>query len=328
MKRGRESPKTRIEDFRGDFRYLSTMMKEAWKENPSVPFLYEPDFLEDCFRYPGASFALAPAIYQGPRLLGFVAGFPRHVRLGGATRRLLIAAFLTAAPEVKSSGYGILVWSELMQRARAAGFDGVVNYTVDGDPMSRMIEASCRRLRLPVRHVRTISYLSRLLWRKRPNSDAAEEVCVTTGEFMNRAATPSPECALARVWTAEEAAWQLDRRGSVVAAGPGLVRQRPIAAGYVMPLADTRRTPCLVIEDLLWDCADPNDRCALAQALLEKAAADGARLAIAPVRDDADVKTLLDAGFKPSRKRIHAYLSLWDGEFPESDLASYYLDVF
>src|SRR6202012_1715259 len=106
----------------------------------------------------GPGTPLAPAIYTDEGLVAFAAGLPRQVEIAGAPRRILISTFLTVAPAHKSSGYGIVVWSELMRRAAAAGFDGVVNYCVDGQAMHRMIETGCRLLDLPLLRVKTFSY--------------------------------------------------------------------------------------------------------------------------------------------------------------------------
>jgi hypothetical protein len=40
-----------------------------------------------------------------------------------------------AAAEHRSSGHGIVIWSELVRRARAAGFDGMADSCVEGEAM-------------------------------------------------------------------------------------------------------------------------------------------------------------------------------------------------
>lgn len=314
-----------IGDFRGDYGELAAVMEASWGTNGNVPFRYTPEFLADCFRYPGSSFSLAPAVYQDSALAAFAAGFPRRVRIGGQVRRVLVVAFLTAAAEHRNSGYGIVVWSELMKRAASAGFDGAVNYCVEGDPMNRMIEGSCRRLGLPAARVGSFPYLSRLIWPKR--AAALQAGPQAQPAALVTAAAELVEVALARVWSAEEAAWQLNRQGAVSAVA-GSNAAPAVLTGYVMPIADRNRTPCLIVEDTLWGRVPAAEREQLVRRLLAKAAAVGARVAILPQRGYADVRPFLDCGFRPSQKLIHAYLSLWNGHTPDAPWSGYYLDVF
>ena len=112
-----------IEDFRGDFAAVAALMQQSWAENREQSLLYTADFLASCFDYPGANFSLAPTLYDGGKPVAFAAGFPRHVRFKGRELRLLLITFLTVAKEYKKTGYGIVLWNELVRRAQAAGFD-------------------------------------------------------------------------------------------------------------------------------------------------------------------------------------------------------------
>src|SRR5881397_1040999 len=116
-------------------------MQRSWAENKSQSLLYTSEFLSSCFAYPGANFHLAPAIYDGQKLVAFIAGFPRRMRWKGTELRVVVLSFLTVLSEYKSSGYGIVLWSEVIKRARAAGFDGFVNYLVQGESMDNMMPA-------------------------------------------------------------------------------------------------------------------------------------------------------------------------------------------
>ncbi len=155
-----------MEDFRGDFEQLATVMEASWADSATTPFLYRADFLADCFKYPGSAFSLAPTIYHDSTPVAFVAGFPRRVRIHGNEFQILIVSLLTVAADHKQKGYGIVVWSELVRRAQTAGFDGIVNYCVEGEAMNLMIEGSCRRLGLPAVRAYSASYLSKVLWPK------------------------------------------------------------------------------------------------------------------------------------------------------------------
>jgi hypothetical protein len=316
-----------LEDFRGDFEQLAAMMEASWQDNVTPAFLYTAPFLANLFDYPGASFSLAPTLYVGPEPIAFVAGFPRRVLLGGKELHVLVVALLTVASSHKSKGYGIVVWSELVRRGRAAGLDGVVNYCVDGEAMDRMIEGSCRRLGIPVSKIYSVSYLSRVLWRPGAAVDGAEcEVSAT--QLMDAASGVAARVPLARTWTASEAAWQCSREGVVCAYREGPEASRALLTGYVMPIANRDRTRSLIVEDVFWGDLDQGDRKALAAELVAKGAAAGAQVAIVPDLGYADMSPFAAAKFKPSGRTIHAYLSLWSETQSAESLSGYYLDVF
>jgi hypothetical protein len=309
-----------IEDFRGDFGSVAAMMEESWAGNASPPLLYTPEFLASYFEYPGASFALAPTLYDGADPLAFAAGFPRRVRYAGRELEIVVITFLTAAAEVKNRGYGIVIWTELVKRARAAGFDGMVNYCVEGDAMNRMIVPACRRLRLHAERVQSINYLSRVLWSKSGDGDGEPDPDVE--EFMRAAAPVVERTPLARVWTRDEASWQIGRAGAIT------VRDRGgMLGGYVMLIADARRTPCLLVEDVLWGRLHADERVALARRLVAKAAAAGARIAVLPQLGYADTEPFTAAGFRPSQRVVHMYLTLWGDAPAPQPVQSSYLDV-
>ena len=310
-----------IQDFRGDFGAVAAMMEESWGEAVTAPLLYSDAFLRSCFDYPGASFALAPTIYDGDRPVAFVAGFPRRIRYAGFDGTILVITFLTAAAEHRSSGYGIVIWSELVRRARAAGFDGMVNYCVEGEAMNRMIVPACRRLRLEAVKVYSAHYLSRML------SAAATEAADGAGEpavedFIAATAPLADQASLARTWTDPEARWQLTRLGAVATAeGDGSL------TGYVMEIANARRTRCLMVEDILWGGLDDGGREALVRRFAADAAAAGARLAVVPQLGYAETAPFAAAGFRPSGRIVHMYLTLWGDAPPVEPVSSCYLDV-
>jgi hypothetical protein len=315
-----------IEDCRGDFESIAAMMEASWAASETPPFLYTPSYLASCFEYPGASFSLAPTIYDGATPVAFVAGFPRRIRLSGRDHTILLISLLTAAAEHRNKGYGIVIWSELVKRARAAGFDGMVNYCVEGEAMNRMIVGSCRRLRLAVERIYSVGYLSRLL---QPSSSAHSEVSrpVPVDAFMEAAAPIAETASLARLWTREEANWQCTRAGAVV------TRHRAdgldgVLSGYVMQIANAQRTKCLVVDDLLWGGLGEEEQHALVSRFVAQGAAAGARIAVVPRQSYADTGAFTAAGFRPSGRIVHMYLTVWsDGVLPES-VPSCYLDVF
>jgi GNAT superfamily N-acetyltransferase len=317
-----------IENCRGDFEEVSRLIERSWAENTQQALLYSADFLASCFEYPGASFSLAPAIYDGSTPLAFAAAFPRRVCVKRRELNLVIITFLTVASEFKKRGYGILLWRELVKRARAAGFDGMVNYCVEGESMNGMILGCCQMLQLPTACVYTIPYWSRMLQPKKVQSAQADPAEDVIERFLGLTDPIAKQTPLARLWSRKEAEWQCQGRfGSVVAELESGSR-RGMLVGYIMPVANANRTKCLIVEDVLWGDLESQERDSLVKALLDRAALGGAQMAVAPYLGYADFAPFHAARFRPSQKALHAYLTLWNGEACTETLSSMYLDVF
>ncbi len=314
-----------MEDFRGDYSAVASLMAEAWAENDNQPLLYTPAFLRSCFDCPSATFTLAPTIYEGETPVAFVAGFPRRILLDGRELNILLVTFLTVAPAYKRKGFGILLWAELVRRARAAGFDGMVNYCVDGDSMDSMIVGSCQRLGLPVERIFSIPYLFGMLFPKNaadPLPSAAGYAATLTelgGMLQGRT-------RLSRVWTREEAEWQCGRDGAIIERLDAGSR-RGILTGYLMSVAGQQDVKCLLVEDILWGTLDSQEQTVLAKRFIQSAAAAGARLAVVPSLGYANTSPFVAARCRPNRRVVHAYLSIWSSQSPSGALDSFYLDV-
>jgi GNAT superfamily N-acetyltransferase len=317
------------EDFRGDYEQLAAMMRESWSGAPGASYLYTADFLAECFRYPGASFTLAPAIYAGSDLIAFAAGLPRHVMLDGTTRRIIIATFVTVAETHKSSGLGTAIWSELIRRAAAAGYDAVVTYCAAGERMQRIVERCSRAADLPQVRLKSFSYLVRTMPRTaagatqvgiRPSPRMLQEAA--TGQLTGRPRAGTDALTLQRVWTEPEADWQLLRLGAVAVTGGGAV-----VSGTVAMVDDPARTHVLVVEDILWGQLEGAARHILLAQLLDQAAGEGATYAVVPLLGYADVRPFLSAGFQPAPHAMHANLTLWCDPDAARPAESFYLDV-
>lgn len=317
-----------IEDYCGDFEDIAALVQRAWADNEQRPLLYTKEFLASQFEYPGTGLSLAPTLYDGSRPIAFVAGFPRRIRLLGREWRVAVAAFLSVSNEFKRRGFGILLWGELARRARSAGYDGLVSFGVEGDPMNGMILGGGRLLKIPVVCVYAVSYLSCILWPKEAVETRGPADDSLIDDFLELSAPVAGRTPLARVWSRDEAEWQCRRRFGAVAVRPEAGPRRGVLAGYVMRIADPRRTPCLLVEDILWGDLDREERSVLVRRLKGEAAAAGARLAVVPVQGYADINPFLESGFQPSRRIVQTYLSLWDAPQDPGPLDSIYLDVF
>ena len=316
-----------VEEFRGDHEELAAVMRASWVDGAGAPYLYTAELLADWMGYPGAERAPAPAIYADGGLVAFVAGLPRQVEIAGATRQILVSTFLTVAPAQKAAGYGIVVWSELMRRAAAAGYDGVINYCADGEAMHRMIETGCRLLELPLVRVKSFSYLvGRVTAARAESTGAGAAQRPSARQLVDAAAAErgrgGADERVWRVWSEAEAGWQLSRIGSVaVGDGPGVL------TGSVVTVADEARSRYLVVDDVLWASAGDEARRRLLAGLLAHAADDGAGYAVLPVTGYADVRPFLAAGMVPSPHTMHAYLTLWSDPTAVRPVERYYLDV-
>ena len=317
-----------IEDCRGDFEKISRLIESSWAENRQQPLFYGADFLASCFAYPGAKFSLAPTIYQDAEPLAFVAAFPRDVLLGGKRLHLGVITFLTAAKDQKKRGYGIVLWNEIVKRLRGAGFDGMVNYCVDGESMNTMILGCCQMLKLPTVRALSIPYWSRMLQPKKREGIEPARIPGRAERFLELAAPIASQTPLSRLWSLEEADWQCHRRlGSVVTefeSGP----RRGMLVGYIMPVANANRTKGLIIDDVLWGGLEGPERGTLVKGFLAQASAAGAELAVLPVMGYADLEPFHAARFRPSQHTLHAYVTVWSGEPLREALPSMYLDVF
>ena len=322
---GEQPPRRGIAAFRGDFGQLAAMLQQSWSANQEQPLLYTEPFLRSAFEYPGSSFELAPSLYLHDDLAGFVAGFPRRVRLEGRETRLVLNTLLTASAAMKRRGYGLLVWRELMERARARGYDGTINYCVEGDDMNRMMPAVVRLFGLNTERICTIEFLVRFL---RPSAEGRALDASDRGIdlFLELTAPIADAVPLARTWTDDEVAWQCRGRAGAIAVTVESEGRRGMLTGYVMEVASVPPARVALMEDLLWGDLQPAECSELLQCFLRAAASRGAQTVSCPVLGYASTDPLVAAGFRRSPRVLHAYLTLWNGEQPKPT-PSLYIDV-
>jgi hypothetical protein len=241
---------------------------------------------------------------------------------------VIISTFLSVSPEHKKKGYGIVLWSELVKRVQGAGFDGMVNFCVEGEPMNGMVVGCARRLGLPIERIFSAHYLSLLLRPTGSRERSSERERANTEEFLQLAAPLSDQAQLARVWSAAEAEWQCARRFGTITARHEAGSRFGILTSYAMEIHRPDRAKCLLIEDVLWGTLASDERQDLLRQLLHNAAAAGVRMATVPVLRYADMEPFIAAGFRPSRRIVHGYLTIWNSETAAESLSSMYLDVF
>jgi GNAT superfamily N-acetyltransferase len=317
-----------IENFRGDFDQVASLIQLSWAENVQRNLLYTSDFLSSFLAYPGADFSLSPTLYEGPAPVAFIAGLPRRVRFKDREVRIIISAFLSVESKLKRKGYGIVLFGELVKRAKAAGFDGLMSYCIEGEPMDGMILDSYHRLGVPAERVFSISHIYRPIWPKelrRGEENPHDEIVDT---FRELAAPISDQTPLARIWSRPEAEWQCVRRHGALVTVLSNAYRRGIITGHIMQIADPRNTKCLLIEDIFWGDLDGDERTSLVQDVMNKAISAGVQIITTPVLGYCDMEPLRLTGFRPSKRMLHAYLSIWTGHSSLGALPSIYMDVF
>ncbi len=312
-------------DFRGNFDELAAVMQRAWAGNKEVPLLYTVPFLKSAFEYPGTDVHLSPTIYsETGELLAFIAGFPRQFQVNGTPHSFILTSFLTAAEDQKGSNYGLGLWREVHKRARDEGFDGALSLCVEGDGMDRIISSIARLFRFHTKRIFSVEYLTRFL---RPAQDKAESASDRDIDTFLELASAIPDgTPFARLWTREEAVWQCRTRSGAITVSTSHEQGRGMLAGYVVEVAGKPPVKALAIEDVLWGDLDAAERKDLLQKFLRAGAASGAQIASCPVMNYADLEPFRAGGFRPSKRRVHVYLTGWTPtQWPA--FPSVYLDV-
>jgi hypothetical protein len=315
-----------IENFRGDFPQVAALIQASWEENGKQGLLYTPEFIASCLNYPGSSYSLAPTLYQADKPCAFVAGFPRTIQYRGRELRVILCTLLSVSNEYKKSGYGVVLWSDLVKRAKSAGYDGMVNYCVEGEPMNSMILGCCQMMKLPTERIFSVHYLMRLLQPKPSAQRTADSEDHPVEQFLRAADRIGNNSPLTRVWTEKEVQWQLQRHDGLVAYHRSGDKEGLLTA-YLMHAANPRRTKCLLIEDVLWGTLQDQDRLALAEQLLDRGIQAGAQLAFLPCLNYADIAPFRAARFRSSPRTLHCYLTVFNGQPAPEPVPSMYLDV-
>jgi hypothetical protein len=159
-------------------------------------------------------------------------------------------------------------------------------------------------------------------------ADAAENPDCDAAKILVEAASRiGDNVPLVRTWSTEEANWQCTGRDRAVTAAVCVEDRRGMMSGYAIETSGTPPMLCVLLDDILWGDLGPEERAVLAKAFVEKSAALGAKMVITPVLSYADMQPLASAGFRKTRRLLHAYLTLWDMPLPES-LPAIYVDIF
>jgi hypothetical protein len=227
---------------------------------------------------------------------------------------------------VKGVGLGLKLWAELIERARDGGYDGHINFCVEGDEMNRMMPGLCRLLKLNAHRIFSAEFLVRVLG-SAPPEPFPEVRDSDIDLFMELASALPSNLPLVRLWTREEAEWQCRSRDGAITVSAHHGRRRGVLTGYLTQVASKSPITVLLIEDLLWGDLEHEERTELLEKFLRVATTQGARTASCPVLGYASLNTLTAARFRRSRRVLDTYLTFWNGLQPQP-VQALYVDVF
>jgi hypothetical protein len=306
----------------GHLEEASAIMQATWAQNVERALEYTPEFLASCLDYPGVEPDQSPAIYKDGKLLAFIMGLPRYLNLDGRKLKLLLPTLFTVSSEARS--FGAVLWTEALRRGYEAGYDGTIHFCAVTNKSNEITTSLARLIGLKPQLVKSVGYLMGLppaAPQPETTAEAApEEFCRAFLHHAKQVRSPA-----ARLWTIEEVRWQCETRtGSVKASFRG-DPQRGLLTGYIQNIADAKRTPCLLIEDIFWGSLHQPERVELLRQFMQRATA--AKIAVVPQLGYADMSPFVELGFRPSPRKMNLYLTLWSGCAPDS-LDSVYIDVF
>jgi hypothetical protein len=313
-----------MDSFNGDFRELAELMGQSWAENQQGSLLYSESFLRSALQQPGASLDSCPAVYEDGKLMAFGANFPRSVRSDSRTWNLALDSFITVAPGQKGKGFGAAIWRGLADCAERSGADGLITMCVEGDVMNSRLPGIAERSGRRTLKSLTVQYLGRPV----PENRAGLLQKANPELLMRGAQAINESIEFGRTWTMQEATWQcLEREGAfgcslTSGAGGGTM------SAYKQPTAGAVPVVCGVVDDIVWESLEPQDRKRLAGGLLESAAAAGVDMLLAPMLNYTDMTALKEVGFRRTKRTISMYVTSLNPDFKIRELSSAYIDVF
>jgi GNAT superfamily N-acetyltransferase len=306
-----------------DVATASAVIASSWKENRDKPLDYTPEFLQSFLSYPAPLQppVLAPAIYSGDLLVAFVAAVPRMIRIENEIRTIALITFFTVAPEWKGKGLGKAVWAECLLQAKAAGYDGAIHYCVEGNISNQVTLSAATQSGFQTQRIFQVRYLMRLL-----RSSKADKVGrdANPQEFLD--AAKGIDVPITRVWSHSEAEWQCKLRSGAASTSYSSGSNTGVLNGYIQQVADSAKTSCLFIENVLWGSLVDEERRILVDQYIEEQSKK-ATIAVLPLLECADVSPFTAAGFRRSTRSLNAYLTLWNSSLAHETVPGMYIDV-
>jgi len=227
-----------IEPFRGDYENLERMAHSAWRDEygaASFPNLYQPEYLKFLFE-PIKDKQLLIAAYKGNEIVSFFANLPRLYRFDGADYRGVLACHLVTRREYLRQGLALAIIDQALKLNERFKFDFALMYLETGHRSTLMMN-KLRDSGRPVHWVKKMNVLGRVLdlprvskseglkwWERalvrviRADQDPGPKISGCCRDYQARDLDDclallnqyQSKVRLARAWTAEELAWELD----------------------------------------------------------------------------------------------------------------------
>lgn len=322
--------KPEFRPFAGNFTQLAAMIESAWAGNAEQALQYPEPFLRSLSEHPGFQTSCAPQIHFGDELLASITSLPRSMEFNGELLNVQLYSLLTVSPAHRNAGLGTAIWAEHCHQCQAAGMDGTIGYSVEGDVWNRVVLAKAERLGIPTSKVFSIPYMAKYFRPGREELPSPSETGADTVDHFLQAAAmvPAGTNDFVRRWDLAQAEWQCFRRYGAVTATLASKGRVGVIAGYSILTAGKTSVPCVLVDDLLFGNLDESERCVLLDKFLANSLAAGAQMVVTPVLPYFSVSPLEAKGFRRTRRLLHCYYSSWSGRGPKGEVDSLYLDVF
>ena len=312
--------KLELRDIAARYEDAAAVIRRAFQTNDETPVNYNSAFLASCYSYPGTQPALSPAFFDGDRLVAVLMSVPRHVVFEQKRLNLALLSLNAVQPEYRAYGLGIEIVTEAVRRACMHGYNGAIYYCVDGHPANRTSAAGVKAAGATSHRVFTVEYLIKVL-RGMPEEGSNP---ANPRDFLDAAEPLSRKVTFSRVWSIEEATWQCFGRYGALSESLKTDERRGVVTGYV--LETHSGSACLFVEDLLWEELEDEQKKLLLRRLLNRAARS-AQIAVVPLWGYTRYDVFRELGFRKSPRRLHVYLSLWNGSNVKSPLGAMYMDA-
>ncbi len=227
-----------IEPFRGDYEALEKMAFASWREEyglASFPNLYQPAYLKFLFEPIKDKRNLITA-YRGNEIVAFFANLPRTYRYEGKNYHGALSCLLVTRKKFLRRGLALKIIAEALKFNSELKYDFALLYLETGHGSTRMMD-KLRESGHPVEWVKRMYVLGRVLdlprvtaseglklWERAlirllranqepkagPGGHVREYRPADLDQCLELLNQYQKRVRLARVWTAEELAWELD----------------------------------------------------------------------------------------------------------------------
>ena len=183
----------------------AVLIRESWRQNPDTPMDYTREMLSSWIRYTGSRPPVARGVFDGQRLIAFVAGFPRTFRLNERETTSAADDMVHCRSRLSTAGTRTPRLGRLVRQAKTENYDGTLHYCARGNPSNNITLAGAAEAGAHTGHIYDVTFLMKAL---RAGTTEAVQVRAATADCFLTAASGTPiNVPLFRTWTAAEAEW-------------------------------------------------------------------------------------------------------------------------